>query len=215
MHDCESSGHRVMHSLGPNLGLECFEEVVFVRARELHFRLAKVALAERIFEEEVIDADFLAFREGIHLGQDASVLVEVTCFDLHDFPLNHTGQYFLNSLAKLLRLSLAALRSVYAVDPEDKSRGSGVEEDDCLEGVAICDFGHLGEEGFIVEREIRCVLDCHKAIVLLVGERLQLRESDAFRQEGPLGSVHHLLFVKQHGRALSPLLLLLVVGSRT
>ena len=127
-----------------------------------------------MLDEEVVDAEFLPFGEGVDAGEDAAVLVEVSRLQLADLALDHAHQDLLYLLSELLRLALPALRSVEAAHPEDKSSRCSVQVENGLDRVSIGNLADLGEEGLIIEGELRRILGLHEFVVLLHGHGLQL-----------------------------------------
>lgn len=172
--DISHLGQRVMRGLRPDLALEGLQELVFIGTGELYLRLSAVDLGHFVLDEEVVDAELLAFGKGVDAGEYAAVFIEVSGLELANLAFDQAGEHLLHLFAELFRLALAALRGVQTAHPKVESSGCSVEIKDGLDGVSICHLAHLRKEGLVIQRKLRRVLCLYQPIILLCGHWLQL-----------------------------------------
>lgn len=164
-----------MRGLRPYLALEGLQELVLIGTGELYLSLAGVDLGHFVLDEEIVYAEFFAFGEGVDAGQNAAVFVEVSRLELAYLPLDHSCEDLLYLFSELFGLALPALRGVETTDPKHKPSGCAIEIENSLDSISISDLGHLGQEGLIIQRKLRRILNLHQSIILLSGHWLKLR----------------------------------------
>lgn len=150
-----------MRGLRPYLALEGLQELVLIGTGELYLCFARVDLRHLVLDEEIVYAEFFAFGEGVDAGQDTAVFVEVSRLKLAHLAFDHGSEDFLDLFAEFFGLALAALGGIETTDSKHKSSCCSIQIQNSLDGISISNLGHLRQEGLIIKRKLRRILNLH------------------------------------------------------
>lgn len=118
-----------------------------------------VLFGQPVVEKEIIYTKYLsALSNCVNSGQYATVLVELASFDLDYFSVDHPSNNLLDSLSEVLNRALACFRCVKPIKSERETIVLLIEPDNRLDSVSVDDLAHLGQENFVVQRELTGIL---------------------------------------------------------